>query len=133
MGIVGKIFGNSNTVDKVIDNAARIADNLKFTEQERAKLNQEMSDSLAKHAEATLNENTDRSIARRYISVAMIALYVVVVVLVIVLNVIGKLVLAQQVVSACKELYLDVAFVMILAFFFGGYYANSLINRTSTK
>lgn len=133
MGIVGKIFGNSNTVDKVIDNAARIADNLKFTEQERAKLNQELSDSLAKHAEATMIENTDRSITRRYISVAMIALYVVVVVLVIILNVIGKLVLAQQVVSACKELYLDVAFVMILAFFFGGYYANSLINKTSTK
>jgi len=133
MGIVGKIFGNSNTVDKVIDNAARIADNLKFTEQERAKLNQELSDSLAKHAEATMNENTDRSITRRYISVAMIALYVVVVVLVIILNVIGKLVLAQQVVSTCKELYLDVAFVMILAFFYGGYYASGLINRTTSK
>jgi len=52
---------------------------MKFTEQERAKLNQELSDSLAKHAEATMNENTDRSITRRYISVAMIALYVVVV------------------------------------------------------
>jgi len=133
MGIVGKIFGNSNTVDKVIDNAARIADNMKFSEQERARMNVELAEALAKHAESTMAESSDRSVTRRYISVALITLYVVIVLLVIGFNVAGYMDKAQQVVNACKEMYLDVAFVMIVAFFFGGYYASSLTGKQASR
>lgn len=126
MGILKNIFITSNTVEKVIDNAARIADNMKFTEQERAMLNAELANNLAKHVEATVDESTDRSVARRYIAIVIISLYVCIAVAVLLLYAFGVDAVAKQIVEITNVLELDTAFIMILAFFFGGYYINKL-------
>ncbi len=126
MSILGKIFTKPIDVNKAIDFVAKSADNLNFTNQERAKLNAELAENLAKHVEATVDESTDRSVTRRYIAVVIITLYVCIAVAVLLLYAFGVDAVAKQIVEITNVLELDTAFVMILAFFFGGYYINKL-------
>ena len=126
MSILGKIFTKPIDVNKAIDFVAKSADNLNFTNQERAKLNAELAENLAKHVEATVDESTDRSVTRRYIAVVIITLYVCIAVAVLLLYAFGVDAVAKQIVEITNVLELDTAFIMILAFFFGGYYINKL-------
>ena len=126
MSILGKIFTKPIDVNKAIDLVAKSADNLNFTNQERAKLNAELAENLAKHVEATVDESTDRSVTRRYIAVVIITLYVCIAVAVLLLYAFGVDAVAKQIVEITNVLELDTAFIMILAFFFGGYYINKL-------
>jgi len=126
MSILGKIFTKPIDVNKAIDLVAKSADNLNFTNQERAKLNAELAENLAKHVEATVDESTDRSVTRRYIAVVIITLYVCIAVAVLLLYAFGVDAVAKQIVEITNVLEIDTAFIMILAFFFGGYYINKL-------
>lgn len=126
MSILGKIFTKPIDVNKAIDFVAKSADNLNFTNQERAKLNAELAENLAKHVEATVDESTDRSVTRRYIAVVIITLYVCIAVAVLLLYAIGYDATASRLVEVAEQIELDTAFIMILAFFFGGYYINKL-------
>lgn len=126
MSILGKIFTKPIDVNKAIDFVAKSADNLNFTNQERAKLNAELAENLVKHVEATVDESTDRSVTRRYIAVVIITLYVCIAVAVLLLYAFGVDAVAKQIVEITNVLELDTAFIMILAFFFGGYYINKL-------
>ena len=126
MSILGKIFTKPIDVNKAIDIVAKSADNLNFTNQERAKLNAELAENLAKHVEATVDESTDRSVTRRYIAVVIITLYVCIAVAVLLLYAFGVDAVAKQIVEITNVLELDTAFIMILAFFFGGYYIKKL-------
>lgn len=126
MSILGKIFTKPIDVNKAIDFVAKSADNLNFTNQERAKLNAELAENLVKHVEATVDESTDRSVTRRYIAVVIITLYVCIAVAVLLLYAFGVDAVAKQIVEITNVLELDTAFIMILAFFFGGYYFNKL-------
>lgn len=127
MGILRDIFVRGNTVEKVIDTAERVADKLTYTQQERAEMNKAIADAMAKYAAETMGESTDRSVTRRYLSLLLIAIYTLVALLVIGLTLANKQVLAGSIMSACKELYLDVAFVSIIVFFYGGYYAGKVL------
>ena len=86
---------------------------------------------VSKFATETLSESTDRSVTRRYLAIVIVTIYLVIL--------IGTIVLAFIDVNAAKivqnimgEYYMNTAFIMILAFFFGGYYLNGAINQKKT-
>ena len=107
-----------------LDNGFQVhAPNVVFTKEERAKLNMTLADKVASFAEKTLSENTIRSKSRRLIAYVIILAWVLAAFLDIWIDNIDLTYL-------WKESALKTAFIMVLAFFFGGYYMKQIeINK----
>lgn len=123
--IKGMISPSSLDAGKVFDTVSKGIDQLAFTPEEKAVYNKEAADALAQFTKDTLGESTDRSRTRRQIALVIVFLYLVLGLCCIALAFVNieKAKLLKDLISA---LSLDTAFVMILAFFFGGYYLNML-------
>ena len=128
MNVFRRIFSKPIDSDRVIDFATGAMDKLNFTNQERAEHNFKLAEAVSKFATETLSESTDRSVTRRYLAIVIVTIYLVIL--------IGTIVLAFIDVNAAKivqnimgDYYMTTAFIMILAFFFGGYYLNGAINQ----
>jgi VIT1/CCC1 family predicted Fe2+/Mn2+ transporter len=128
MNILRRLFSKAIESDKIIDFSLGALDRINFTNQERAEHNQKLADAVARFAQETLSESTDRSVTRRYLSVIIVTMYLVLVLGVIALAFFnpGK---AKMIMEIMKEFYLTTGFIMILAFFFGGYYLNGAIQQ----
>ena len=128
MNLLARLFSKPMDPGKVIEFAAGAMDRINFTNQERAEHNIKMADAVSKYAAETLSESTDRSITRRYLALGIISLYIFLTILTIVLAFfdIEKAKLVQTIMA---DYYLTTAFIMILAFFFGGYYLNGAIKQ----
>lgn len=73
-------FKKKDTVDDVLKKVDKVGawiGNKKFTEEERAELSAENTKSLHKFVADTLDENTDRSKARREVAVFFIKFYAI--------------------------------------------------------
>lgn len=105
-----------NTISKGIDKLA-------FTKEERAELNMKLADKVAAFAEKSLSENTIRSKSRRMIAYVIVFAYV--------LCLLGALFIDSDMLTyIVKDSSLNTAFIMVLAFFFGGYYMKQIeINK----
>jgi len=119
-----KLFKGKINTESAFNTISSGIDKLKFTKQEIAELNVKLADKVADFAEKTLSENTIRSKARRLISYVIIFAYILAVVVSYFSNnaMIGYVV---------KDSALKTAFIMVIAFFFGGYYMSKLgIDKT---
>lgn len=123
MGIFS-IFTGKIDAGKVFDTVSRGVDKLNFSEQERATMNANLADKLAEYAKDTLSESTVRSQTRRYVSIAVVSVYLLLVLLTVVLALIGRS--DQYVNQLVTDSTLTTGFVMVLAFFFGGYYLKQI-------
>lgn len=120
------LFGASKLdVNNVFNKVSAGIDQLAFTPEEKAAYNKEAADALAQFTKDTLNESTDRSKTRRQISLIIIFVYMMMSVCCMVLAFINQE-KAKLLLDVSTALNLDTAFLMILAFFFGGYYLNLL-------
>lgn len=114
MGILNKWLLGIDA-QKTFDTISGGIDKLAFTNQERADLNVKLADKVADFAEKTLSENTIRSKARRLISYVIVFAYIGLVV--------GSLFIDNEYLqSLVLNSPMQTAFIMVLAFFFGGYY-----------
>lgn len=124
----------SGAVD-LVTNIRGMVDDSTFTAQEKARFNLQIADATADFAKATLNENTERSKARRSLAIYSVVFFYI---LVVILLVLWKF--DTEWFDAAKGLILEfklpTAFIMIMAFFFGGYYLSkvpSISNKSKNK
>ena len=129
MGFLGLGKDKTTVVEGAVDLVKGIRgmiDDSKFTDEERARFNIQLADATAEFAKNTLSENTIRSQARRHIAVLSIYFFYG---LFLLLAVLWKF--DPEWFKATKDLATEfnfpIAFVMIMAFFFGGYYLNKFI------
>jgi len=129
LGIFSKI--SKKNVDNVISSSISGIDKLFFTNEEKAEFNKTMADAVAEHAKASLGENSIRAITRRFIAFAIVLPNQI-------------LLLATGVMYWFSEEYAAflfqlakeqaTAFMMVLVFYFGGYYASKFIgSKKKTK
>lgn len=130
MGFLNKIFSKPIDPNKLIDFTTGALNNLNFTNQERAEFNMKNADNLAEFVKTTLSESTDRAVTRRYISVYYIAFYSLIALAILVVSIID-IDKATVLLKVASELNLTVGFILVMAFFFGGYYLNGVINQKS--
>lgn len=81
--VAGFLFGSPKTADDIFDKDSGLlvkaggwVDGLNFSEQERAELNAASMDGIRKFVVDTLDENTDRSKARRTIAQEFMRFYI---------------------------------------------------------
>jgi uncharacterized membrane protein (DUF485 family) len=122
MGFLGK--DRTKVVEgtvKLVGDVTKMIDDSKLTTQEKA-------DATAQFVKDTLSENTERSKTRRSIAVETIRFFYLLIIFMIIswrfdpewFNAVKALVI---------EFKLPIAFIMIMAFFFGGYYLNGGIKE----
>lgn len=123
------IFGGSTLdVNNVFNKVSDGIDKMAFTAEEKAAYNEKAADALAQFTKDTLTESTDRSKTRRQIALAITALYLLVSVCCMALAFYNTEA-AKLLLNVSSALQLDTAFIMVLAFFFGGYYLNLLKSK----
>ena len=133
MGLLS-LFKGKIDVGRVVDKLADGADTLRFSNEERAEFNLKMADRLAEYAKDTLSENTIRSKARRHIALIVVYTFIVLLIAAIVLHFVDpeKSKFLIEIISGSP---ISTGFIMVLAFFFGGYYLKnvSFVNKKERK
>lgn len=129
MSFISKIFTGGVDVNKAVDIVASAGDKLVFTQEERAETNMKATEGLSNFIIATADENTSRSITRRYIAILIITVY-----LFISLVIIGiacfNYELAEKLVELTVKLSLGTAFITVIGFFFGSYLLKKYVAPT---
>lgn len=121
---VKALFGKSTLdINNVFNTITTKMDDWKFTEAERMQYNKEAAAAMAEYAKETMNESTERAQSRREIARLIIYFFLFYCTLGVVFLFINpdKTKLMMEFASS---MYLDIAFLSIIAFFFGGYYIN---------
>ena len=118
---MSKILGFLSKLNpqKSFDTIAGGIDKLAFTQQERADLNVLLADKVADYAKDTLSENTVRSKARRLIAYCIVFVYLSVLIA-------GIFIDNEHLRLLATNSPIQTAFIMVLAFFFGGYYLKGI-------
>jgi len=131
IAVVKNVFGGSTlSADKVFTSVAKGIDNLGFTEQERATFTKDMAEGLAKYTIDTLGESSDRSKTRRDIAIMIVSLYLLTFIVALVMLLMSKdLTSVKMIIELANEMNLSIGFLMVLGFFFGGYYLQNLIGK----
>ena len=86
MGLFSWITGGGETADKVVDGITNGLDAMFFTDEEKSVASQKVLDFKLKWIQATSGQN----LARRYISLAIVALWTFLIVLAVFLKLIGS-------------------------------------------
>ena len=136
MGFLGLGKKDKSSVVKgaieVVKGVRLMIDEGQFTKEEAAKLNIEAAQGVIKFNTDTMNESTDRSQARRTIAVHSLYFFYSLIVALM-----GMWKFDPEWYEASLELILafklPTAFIMIMAFFFGGYYIKQFIGRSKKK
>ena len=109
-----QVFGSSKIdIGEMFGTVAKGIDNLGLTQQERA-------EKMAEFVKNTLDENSARSRARRFISKLIVINVIVLMWMSIVMYFLG--IDIKPIVEIASGFYIPTAFIMVLAFYFGGYY-----------
>lgn len=124
-----KMFKGKVDAGKLVESISSGVDKMAFTKEERADFNLKVADKMADYIGNSLSEDTIRSRTRRHISFVIIYLFVFLVLSAIVLAFIDKS-KSDFVFEVIKDSSIQTGFIMVLAFFFGGYYLKSVgINK----
>lgn len=131
IAVVKNVFGGSMlSADKVFTSVAKGIDNLGFTEQEKATFTKDMAEGLAKYTIDTLGESSDRSKTRRDIAIMIVSLYLLTFIVALVMLLMSKdLTSVKMIIELANEMNLSIGFLMVLGFFFGGYYLQNLMGK----
>ena len=125
------LFKGKLDISKVFETIATGTDKLFFTQEEKSELNVMLADKVAEYAKNTLSENTVRSRTRRYISIAIITVFLLLTITYTIASMLG------METDIIKDLLFDsplsTSFIMVLAFFFGGYYLKGMKLPTIKK
>ena len=113
---------------KIIDGAVKLVGNVTKMIDDSKLTSQEAAEATAQFVKDTLSENTERSRTRRSIAVDTIRFFFA---LIVFLIVVWKFDTAwfEAAKNLIVEFKLPVAFLMVMAFFFGGYYLSGGIKE----
>jgi hypothetical protein len=114
------IFKGKIDAQSTFDTIASGIDKLAFTQEERSDFNKMLADKTAEFYASSLSESTIRSKTRRFIAIAVIVNVFLVFWLCVGLAFFGKDI--SIILKLSEGFSLSTAFIMVLAFFFGGYY-----------
>lgn len=131
---VKRLLGGSGKGLDTVKTILKASDGLRFSNEERSEFNLKVADGLAEYAKSTLSENTIRSKARRHIAILVVYTFIGLLLAGIVLHFIDpeKSEFIMKIVSGSP---ISTGFLMVLAFFFGGYYLKNapFINKKEKK
>lgn len=128
MGWIKTIFNGKIDAGKLVTTVTKGIDQMAFTKEERAVYNAKQADNLAQYTKDTLSESTTRSKARRFIAIALICNAILVFWFVVFLGLKGGN--PMFIIEMFTQVFGSTSILMILAFFFGGYYIkNVAINK----
>jgi len=128
MGIFGAL-GKKN-VDKVINGAISGIDKLVFSQEERADFNKNVADSVSTFVKNTVDENSTRSITRRFIAFAVMGVYLILVLgsgIAFFFNEKASIFLFELSKSQSTMA------IMVAAFYFSGYYVGKAVSLVKNK
>lgn len=134
MGIFGK-KDKTTIVDgvvKLVTGVRSMIDDKNFTPEEKARFDSKTADSSADFIKETLSENTERSKARRSVAIDTVRFYFALIVFLIVSWKFDP-VWFEAVLNLLLQFKLPMAFIMIMAFFFGGHYINKIWGKGNSK
>lgn len=120
-----KFFKGKVDAGKLVENITSGVDKMAFTAEERSDFNLKVADKMAEHIGNTLNENTIRSRTRRHISYVIVYIFVFLVLSAIVMSFYDQA-KSDFIFKVIEDSSIQTGFVMVLAFFFGGYYLKSV-------
>lgn len=123
---IGSLFKGGVSIDKVFTSASKGIDNLALTDQEKA-------DSLRDFVKETLSENTERSKSRRFIVKVVIYANIALLAITIACYFVDNIEGVKAMLEIAKAFKMDIAFLMVLTFFFGGYYAGKVSIKETPK
>ena len=118
------IFKGKLDAQGTFDTIASGIDKLAFTAEERSEFNAKLADKLAEFSASTLSESTIRSRTRRFIAIMVIVNVFLVFWICVALVFLGKDI--SIILKLTEGFSLSTAFIMVLAFFFGGYYLKGI-------
>lgn len=124
MGWFSGLFEGKIKVGKLVEDVTSGVDKLFLTNEEKIDYSKEQAANLAQFTKDTLSENTTRSKARRLIAILIIANAVLTFWFCIVLSLLG--INPDFVLDIFLTVFGSTTVVMVLAFFFGGYYAKGI-------
>ena len=133
MGLFGK--DRTNVVEGVINIAKKVTsmiDDSKFTAEERARYGAKAADSLGEFVKETMSENTERSRARRNIA-EWYLLYFLALFTFLIVSWKYDSKWFEAVKDLAIQFNLPVAFILVMTFFFGGYYLNKFAGSKTKK
>ena len=124
--MLGWLFGGSKTADKTLDVASKALggvgswiDGKDFTPQEKSEAWSKAVDTHLKLVEATQNENSVRSITRRYLAWGITGFILFWASIGMVFAIIGKESIVAMMIDVAQAFYLGVSFLAVMGFYFG--------------
>lgn len=136
MGIFGLGKKNKTTIVEGVVNLVTgvrgMIDDKNFTSEEKARFDSKTADASADFVKETLSENTERSKARRSVAIDTVRFYFALVIFLIISWKFDPL-WFDAVKNLTIEFKLPMAFIMIMAFFFGGHYINKIWGGSKPK
>lgn len=124
-----QFFKGKIDIGKAFDTVTGGVDKSFFSQEERADLNRGIADAQVDFIKTTVSENSVRSITRRYLAIAIVGVFLL-------------LLIAAAVAYAFSADYakfllelaltLNTLVMMVAAFFFGGYYAKKFVDSRRT-
>jgi hypothetical protein len=128
MSWISSLFKGKIDAGKLVTDVSKGIDVLSFTKEERAQYNEKQAHNLAQFVKDTLSENTTRSKARRFIAIALICNAIALSWFCIILSLKG--IPCKFIIDIFIDIFGSTSIVMILGFFFGGYYLKNIaINK----
>lgn len=126
-----RLFEGKLSVDKVFETVKNMGDKLVFTSEEKAEFNMKIADKASEFVANTLNENSIRSITRRWIALSVILTTLFTFILCVVMVLIGKKI--DPILELVDKFEIGLAFILVLGFYFGFYYIQNLLGAKKKK
>lgn len=124
MGWFSGLFEGKIKVGKLVEDVTSGVDKLFLTEEEKNDYSKEQASNLAQFTKDTLEENTVRSKARRLIAILIITNAILTFWFCVILALLGYE--YKFVLEIFLAVFSSTSVIMVLAFFFGGYYAKGI-------
>lgn len=112
----------------IIDNVSNGIDKLVLTDEERLDFNKKLIDANIDFVKLTQNENTTRSITRRYIAILIIVVYLILTLTSVVFYGFGEVAIATFILGILTSV-LGTAFISVIIFFFGSHVVNNVMDK----
>jgi hypothetical protein len=112
----------------VINNVSSGLDKLILTDEERLDFNKKLIDANIDFVRLTQNENTIRSITRRYIAILIIVVYLLLILSSVIFYTCGQVAIATFIIGILQDI-LGTSFISVIIFFFGSHIVNNVMDK----
>ncbi len=126
MGWLTSLFGGANTAEKAVDligdsvrGIGNWIDEKEYTQEEKAIAAQKAVDAHLELVKATANENSVRSVNRRWLAWGICGFVLMWGSVAMLFVVFGRAEVSTEIINVMKSLWMGEAFIAVITFFFG--------------